>query len=134
MACGGKGTAPEPQSSVESEIDAAKVSSDTGVKVTILKAESIGVATVHRFYWIRVEGRPSREKLLETSKAVIDQVIAAKPATYHAFTLHFISSMDMKASYAKTTFLPEGDWQKVGRVPIDGYGAYELSCQIDGPR
>ena len=110
------------------------------MEVTILKAESIGIATVYRFYWIQVEGRPGREKLLETSKAVIDQVIAAKPATYHSFTLHFISSLDMKSGadmktfYAKATFLPDGDWQKVGRIPIDGYGAYKLDCRIDGPR
>jgi hypothetical protein len=24
-------------------------------------------------------------------------------------------------SFAQATFLPEGDWTKVGRIPIDGY-------------
>ena len=79
-----------------------------------------------------------KAKLEEISKAVLDEVIAAKPKVYHSFTLHFISSEDirpgaeMKRCFAKATFLPEGDWQKVGRDPIDGYGNYKLDCIIVG--
>lgn len=135
-ACGGKKSAPERQATTVLEIDAAAVSSTTGVAVKVLKAKSVGYAIVNRFYWIQVEGKPPKEKLLEIAKASLDAVIVAVPATYHSFTIHFVSSPDVKPGeeikkcYAKATFLPEGDWQKVGRVPIDGYGAYKLNCNI----
>jgi hypothetical protein len=140
VACNKSGPAPESSASalVVSEIDEAKVTSLTGVPVKVLKTDSIGFQTINRFYWIRVQGRPNKAKLEEISKAVLDEVIAAKPKVYHSFTLHFISSEDirpgaeMKRCFAKATFLPEGDWQKVGRDPIDGYGNYKLDCIIVG--
>jgi len=66
----------------------------------------------------------------------LDQIIAVKPKRYHSFTFHFSSSEDNPSGtkenkcYAKATYLPEGDWQKVGRVPIDGYSAYKLACIV----
>jgi hypothetical protein len=137
-ACNKSGPAPEPSASavIVSEIDEAKVSSLTGVLTKVLKTDSIGVLPINRFYWIRVQGRPDKAKLLEISKACLDEVIAAKPKVYHSFTLHFISSEDVRPGaepnkcFAKATFLPEGDWQKVGRFPIDGYGNYKLDCVV----
>ncbi|MCX6566561.1 MAG: hypothetical protein NTW38_09120 [Candidatus Aminicenantes bacterium] len=125
---------------VISEIDETLVSTASGVKIKVLKTETIGISPINRFYWLRVEGRPVKEKLLEISKIALDQIIAAKPNLYHSFTFHLISSVDaqpgveIKKCYAKVTFLPEGDWQKVGRVPIDGYGAYKLNCTIGETR
>ena len=138
-ACRKSGPPPKDtfQATAGSEINEAKVSELTGVPLKILKTESIGYSIINRFYWVRVEGRPAKDKLLEIAKAAIDQVIAEKPAAYHSFTLHFVSSLDMKSgeetkvSYAKATFLPEGDWQKVGRMPIDGYGTYLLECTVN---
>lgn len=141
-ACNKSGPAPESSTSVlvVSEIDEAKVSSLTGVPIKVLKTDSIGFPTINRFYWIRVQGRPIKAKLEEISKAALDEVIAAKPKVYHSFTLHFVSSEDVlpgaetKKCFAKATFLPDGDWQKVGRDPIAGYGNYKLNCIIGEQR
>lgn len=111
-----------------------------GVSVKVLKTDSIGYSPINRFYWIRVQGRPVKAKLLEVSKAILDEIIAAKPRVYHSFILHFISSDDYRPGaavlncFAKATFLPEGDWQKVGRDPIDGYGNYKLDCVVSEQR
>ena len=141
-ACGKSRGGPESTTTaaVISEIDEALVSAGSGVKVKVLKTETIGFSPVNRFYWIRVEGRPMKEKLLEISKSALDQIIAAKPKLYHSLTFHFISSEDIrpgaetKNSYARATFLPEGNWPKVGRVPIDGYKSYKLDCVVAGKR
>jgi hypothetical protein len=141
-ACNKSGPTQESSSSalIVSEIDEAGVSTLTGVPIKVLKTDSIGFPTMNRFYWIQLQGRPVRAKLEEISKAVLDEVIAAKPKVYHSFTLHFVSSEDVrpgaetKKCFAKATFLPEGGWQKVGRDPIDGYGNYKLDCIIGEQR
>lgn len=141
-ACNKSGPAPESSTSalVVSEIDEAKVSTLAGVPIKVLKTDSIGFPTINRFYWIRVQGRPIKAKLEEISKAALGEIIAAKPKVYHSFTLHFVSSEDVrpgaetKKCFAKATFLPAGDWQKVGRDPIDGYGNYKLDCIIGEQR
>jgi hypothetical protein len=136
----GGGSAPPATSAVISEINEALVSAASGVTIKVLKTETIGISPINRFYWIQVDGRPTKQKLLEISKIALDQIIAAKPNLYHSFTFHFISSEDirpggeMRECYAKATFLPEGDWQKVGRIPIDGYSAYKLDCIIGETR
>jgi len=133
----GGGSAPPATSAMISEIDEASVSTASGVNVKVLKTETVGISPINRFYWVRVDGRPMKEKILEISKIALDQIIAAKPKLYHSITFHFISSEDIRPGaetqkcYAKATFLPEGNWQKVGRVPIDGYGAYKLDCTIE---
>ena len=129
-----------PAAMAISEINETAVSEATAVKIRILKAESIGISPVNRFYWIQVEGRPSKDKLLEISRLALDQIIAAHPMLYHSFTFHFASAdesrgaEDLRNFYAKTTFLPEGNWQKVGRVPIDGYNAYVLAYAAEDIR
>ena len=137
-ACGKRSEVSEPTASAAaiSEIDEALVSTTSGVKIKVLKTETVGISPMNRFYWLRVEGRPLKVKLLEISKIALDQITAANPNLYHSFTFHFASSEDLEAGaetkkcYAIATFLPEGNWQKVGRVPIDGYGAYKLDCTI----
>ena len=141
-ACKKNGSAPDSSTSaaVVFEIDEAKVSTLAGLPIKVLEAESIGFSPIHRFYWIRVQGRPVKAKLLEISKAILDDVITAKPNVYHSFTVHFVSSDDVRPGaarqrcFAKATFLPEGDWQKVGRDPINGYGNYKLDCVIGEQR
>ena len=129
-----------PAAAVIAEINETAVSEATGVKIRVLKTESVGVSPVNRFYWIQVEGRPLRDKLLEISRLALDQIIAAHPKLYHSFTFHFASAdesrgaADLKKCYARTTFLPEGNWQKVGRVPIDGYDAYVLAYEAEDIR
>ncbi len=142
VGCSKSGQAPESSSSAlaVSEIDEAKVTALTGEPIKILKTDSIGFPTINRFYWIRVQGHPIKAKLEDISKTILDQVIAAKPNVYYSFTLHFISSEDirpgaeLKKCFAKATFLPEGNWQKVGRDPIDSYGNYKLDCIIGEQR
>lgn len=137
-ACGKQSELSEPAAAVveSSEIDEASVSTVSGVRIKVLKTETIGVSPVNRFYWIEVDGRPDKEKLLAISKIALDQIIAKNPSKYHSFTFHFASSEDIRSGhetgkcYARAEFLPEGDWQKVGRAPIDGYGAYRLGCTI----
>ncbi|MHB8055378.1 MAG: hypothetical protein ACYDH3_09035 [Candidatus Aminicenantales bacterium] len=137
-ACGDRRGPPEPAapSAMISEIDEALVSASSGVNIKVMKTETIGISPINRFYWIVVDGRPGKEKLLDISKIALDQIIAAKPNLYHSFTFHFGSSEDMKDGlepnkcYALASFLPDGDWQKVGRVPIDHYGSYKLDCTM----
>lgn len=137
-ACGKQSEVSEPAAAAaeSSEIDEASVSTASGVKITVLKTETIGVSPVNKFLWIEVDGRPGKEKLLTISKIALDQIIAKNPNKYHSFTIHFASSEDIRSGhetskcYARAEFLPEGDWQKVGRFPIDGYGAYRLNCTI----
>jgi len=125
---------------VEPAIDEAKVANLTSVPIKVLKAESIGSSVINRFYWIRVQGYPAEDKLLDIAKAAIDGVIAANPNLYSSFTIHFASAEDilpgneMKKCYANATFLPYGDWQKVGREPIDRYVNYQLTCSVVGQR
>lgn len=133
-------SSPAGLASVASEIDEARVSGLVGVSIKIVKAQSIGHSPINRFYWISVPGKPEIPKLLEISKACLDEVIAAKPGVFHSFTFHFMSPEDIRPGaasqdcFAKATFLPDGDWQKVGRVPIDGYKGYKLACSFNNPR
>jgi hypothetical protein len=137
---GGGSAPPATTGVVISEIDESLVSMTSGVKIKVMKTETIGISPINRFYWIQVDGRPPKEKLLEISKIALDQIIAAKPRLYHSFTFHFVSSEDIlpgaetQKCYAKATFLPDGGWQNVGRVPIDGYSAYKLDCTIGETR
>ena len=56
-----------PAAAVIAEINETAVSEATGVKIRVLKVESVGISPVNRFYWIQVEGRPLKDKLLEIS-------------------------------------------------------------------
>ena len=57
-----------------------------------------------------------------------------KPKSYHSLTIHFFledeltESLESSKSLACVNFLPEGDWLKVGRVPINDYKSYNLVC------
>ena len=56
--------------------------------------------------------------------------------TYHSITIHFFLETDLRKKIdksepcARTSFLPEGGWSQVGRIPINNYEKYELTCEF----
>ena len=78
--------------------------------------------------------RADREKIEGLASALIKETIAANPATFYSFTIHFFcepelaKTIEASRAFAHATFLPGGDWAKVGRVPIDDYKDYVLNC------
>ena len=119
---------------VEAEIDIQKIENLTGVQFKILKAETIGYMPLHKFYWVCLEEKVDNQKVKELADAIIKETIAKKPKTYHSFTVHFFceselaESVERSKSFSHANFLPEGGWVKVGRVPIDDYKSYKLTC------
>ncbi|NIO48647.1 MAG: hypothetical protein GTN73_04300 [Candidatus Aminicenantes bacterium] len=115
------------------EVDTQKIASLTGVQFKILKTQTIGYMPLHRFYWVCLKNKVDSQKVKELADAIIKETIAKRPKTYHSFTVHFFcedelaDSVEKSKSFARTNFLPEGDWTKVGRVPIDDYEDYELT-------
>lgn len=116
------------------EVDAKKIRKLTGVSFNILKTETIGYAPINKFYWISIKKRVSNQKVEELADAIIKETIAEKPKTFHSFTIHFFweneltENLSESKRFARATFLPDGDWRKVGRVPIDDYKDYRLTC------
>jgi len=121
-------------------INVQEIKDSTGVQFNISKTKDIGYKPLHKFLWVELEQKINKEKLEQLSREIIQGTIAKKPETYDSFTIHFIcedKSVESKAkpeekpeAYAKVTFLPEGDWVKVGRAPIDDYAGYKITCTI----
>lgn len=118
------------------EVDAQKIRMLTGVPFNILKTETIGYAPLHKFYWISIQKIVSNQKVEELADAIIKETIAEKPKTFHSFTIHFFwedelaENLSESKRFARATFLPDGDWRKVGRIPIDDYKSYKLECKF----
>lgn len=116
------------------EVDVQKIESATGLHFSILKTDAIGYAPLHKFYWVCLYDKQEREKVEMLASQIIKETITGKPKTYHSFTIHFIYKEDLaeavekSKAFAHAYFLPEGSWSKVGRVPIDGYKDYKLTC------
>ncbi len=105
----------------------------TGVQFKILKTKAIGDMPLHKFYWVSLKKKVSSQKVKDLADSIIKEIIAGKPKTYHSFTIHFFwedelgERVEKSKSFARANFLPEGDWAKVGRVPIDDYKDYKLA-------
>jgi len=118
------------------EIDIRKIENLTGVQFNILKTETIGYTPRHKFYWVSLKKKVSGQKVKELADSIIKEIIAKKPKTYHSFTIHFLrehelgESVEGSKSFARANFLPEGDWAKVGRVPITEYKDYKLTITL----
>lgn len=88
----------------------------------------------HRFSWVCMEEKIPQEDVETLADAIIKHVIDEKPFAYHSFTIHFFcrenfqSSLEDSLRFAYASFLPDGTWLNVGRVPIDGYDRYRLVC------
>ena len=118
------------------EFDVQKIKDSTGMSFEIVKTKNVGYDPLNKFYWVSVEEKLAEEDLRILAQEIIDTAIQSKPQTYHSFTLHFVcrdesqeSKQRLKA-FAKVTFLPEGSWTKVGRIPINDYCGYELTCSM----
>lgn len=120
-------------SQVNADIDIQKISNQVGLAFKILKTDARGYMPTHKYYWICLPEKADRPKIESLARAVIDETIAKHPEAYHSFVIHFFYEPEMKGSpenskaFAQALFLPDGDWLKVGRVPIDGYKSYRLS-------
>ncbi len=118
----------------ETEINIHKIENLTSVQFKVLKTETIGYVPLHRFYWVCLPKKVSDQKVRELADSIIKEIIAKKPKTYHSFTVHFFcedelaESVEKSKAFAHANFLPEGDWTKVGRTPLDDYKDYELTC------
>ena len=121
---------------VGSEIDTQKIEDTTGINFKVLKTETIGYMPLHKFYWISLKEKADSQQLDNLSSAIIREIISLKPNTYHSFKIHFFieneltESVESSEPFAEATFLPEGSWLKVGRIPIDGYEGYVLTCTM----
>ena len=123
----------EQISKVNADIDVQKISNQLGFTFKLLKTDARGDTPKHKYYWICLKEKTDRQKIEALARAVIDETIAKYPETFHSFVIHFFSEPEIHGSpenskaFAQTLFLPDGDWLKVGRVPIDGYKSYRLS-------
>lgn len=119
---------------IEEEVNIQKIEVATGIPFKILKTETVGYTPVHRFYWVSLKEKAANEKIEALADAVIKDIISKKPRVFHSFTIHFFYESDIGKTleksnrFAYATFLPEGNWMKVGRVPIDDYKNYKLTC------
>lgn len=113
-------------------INVEKIEKELNLKFRILKTDSLGSTLMHKFCWISLAERVSREKVEQLANCIIKEIIAKQPRTFHSITIHFFWDSDLKErielspSFARAAFLPFGDWQKVGRVPLEDYKDYKL--------
>lgn len=118
------------------EVDVKKIEAQIGVSFKILRTETLGYMPLNKFFWVSVSEKVSPEKVEKLAEAIIKETILSRPRTYHSFTVHFFwekelgPALETSQSFAKATFLPEGNWAKVGRVPIDDYKDYKLTCSF----
>lgn len=116
-----------------SEINTQDITARTSVSFRIIKTQVLGSAPIHKFLWICVPGPTPDEKIEPLVREIINAFTAKFPSTYHSFTVHLFHENELTGkpedcwSFAQATFLPEGDWTKVGRIPIDGYKNYQLN-------
>ena len=121
------------------DIDPEKIAAATGVRFRILKTDTIGQMPSHLFYSVSLPGDDPGPRLEALADALIRGAIAARPRTYHSFTVHFFLDRELKetveesAPFARATYLPEGDWRTVGRASIEDYAGYVLAvARLDG--
>jgi hypothetical protein len=130
------GTGNPSTKSVASEIDPEKITNALDINFQVLKTETVGQSTRNKFYWVCVGDKVTGPKIEKLAMAIIRETIAARPQTYHSFTVHFFRESDLKetpessANFAYATYLPEGGWQKVGRDSIEDYKAYRLQLAL----
>jgi hypothetical protein len=119
-----------------SDIDVQKISIQVGLTFKILKTAARGYLPMHKYYWICLKEKPDRPKIEALARSIIDETIAKFPGTFHSFVIHFFCEQELQGTpenskaFAQASFLPDGDWSKVGRVPIDGYKTYQLSINF----
>jgi len=73
---------------IYSEIDTQAVAAKTGIKFSVIKADSQGTDIRYKFLWICFANGTNQDKVEEVVKNILDALIAKFPRTYHSFTLH----------------------------------------------
>ena len=127
------GTESSVAKAAASEIDPEKIAAAVGVPFRVLKTEALGQTTRNKFYWICLGNQIAGPKLEELAMAIVHATIAARPQTYHSFTVHFFLESELKETceastpFAHATYLPEGGRLKVGRASIEDYKDYRLT-------
>ena len=127
------GTVTAVAGAAASEIDPEKIAAAVGVPFRVLKTEALGQAPRNKFYWICLGDQIAGPKLEELAMAIVRATIAARPQTYHSFTVHFFLESGLKETreastpFARATYLPEGVRIKVGRASIEDYKDYLLT-------
>jgi hypothetical protein len=125
---------PKPAQSGQTDINVQEIVNLTGVRLRILKTESIGISPRHKFFWICLSEKTEKEKVEGLAKEIVKKAIALNPNTYHSFIIHFFYEKELFGApeeskpFARATFLPSGALDKVGRIPIDNYQDYILTC------
>jgi hypothetical protein len=120
---------------VASEIDTQDITARTGIRFRIIKTDVRGYMPLHKFFWVSVLDQTPREKVEGLAREIIKATIEKYPNTYHSFTAHLFYENELTGKpedcrpFARATFLPEGDWLKVGRAPIDDYKNYRLALE-----
>lgn len=119
------------------EIDVQEIVSSLKLPFRVLKADTVGYAPLHRFYWLCLEEEAPRDQIRVLAQKIVQEIITNKPNTYHSITIHFFIEADIAEKgirndnrFACATFLPKGSWLEVGRTPIDGYKDYRLTCDF----
>jgi hypothetical protein len=103
----------------------------TGIKFNILQTKSLGYRIRHEFYWIYLPEDVNNKKIEKLANAIIEK-LTSKRYSIHTYTLHFFhedgptEKRNNLKYLARAHFLPEGNWQKVGRIPVDNYEQYKL--------
>jgi hypothetical protein len=114
-----------------SDIDPQKVMNITGIPFSIQKSKSFGLRALHKFYWISTSDRLREKDVTNLAETIIKEIILLKSESFHSFTIHFIWQEDLDETvekskcYARAYYLPDGEWEKVGRVPLDEYRDYK---------
>jgi hypothetical protein len=114
-----------------SDIDPQKVKNITGIPFSIKKSESFGLRALHKFYWISTSDKLREQDVTNLAETIIKEIILLKSESFHSFTIHFIWQEDLDETvekskcYARAHYLPEGEWEKVGRVPLNEYRDYK---------
>lgn len=114
------------------EVNVEKIEENVGCSFNLIKTDSIGHTTSHKFLWICLDDELDTVRLENLSHAIIKDIYTVRPGRYHSFTIHFFKTEDLchtiedSNPFAKIEFLPEGKWSYVGRRPINEYKDYLL--------
>ena len=132
----GKSEPSEIDQVIDTKINVEEISNRTGITFDVLKTSDVGSKPIYKFFWICFESDLSQEKIEFLAESIINDILTRKPGTYHAFQIHFFRKCDVKEILedskviATACYLPEGDWTKVGRIPIEDYAEYRLICTM----
>jgi hypothetical protein len=137
-----KGTPSKPLAqqvqTASAEVDIQKITAQTGIRFRIIKTDTRGYMPLHKFFWVCVPDQTPKEKVEALVREIIKATVANFSDTYHSFTFHLFYESKLTENpedcqpFARATFLPEGDWSKAGRAPIDDYKTYQLALEFMG--